>query len=258
MKPWKIQKFFGDVIYDLRQRNLLLVAILMVVGIVAVPVLLSTSGPGASDGPVGLTANASADTHPESESAVLAYQPGVRNFKKRLRDLSSKDPFKQQYANPETTTSTDAQQVAQALGGGTDQSTGSTGSGGGTTTVTHGKTTHHVSYFWWEADVQVGESGTELQPFNKVQPFTFLPSTDHPVLTYLGTVGGGNQALFLVSKDVTSVGGEGTCFPTADACQLLGLDAGKGADLLYSPDGKIYHVQVQQIRRVVSSKLPNF
>ncbi len=43
MKPWKAQKFFGDVVYDLRSRNLLPVVVMLVVAIVAVPVLVSKS-----------------------------------------------------------------------------------------------------------------------------------------------------------------------------------------------------------------------
>ncbi len=54
------------------------------------------------------------------------------------------------------------------------------------------------------------------------------------------------------------MGGDGTCFPTADDCQLLGLNGGKGADLIYGPDGKTYHVQVPQMHRVTGSKPPNF
>jgi hypothetical protein len=92
---------------------------------------------------------------------------------------------------------------------------------------------------------------------NDVKPFQFLPSPDRPVLTYIGTVSG-SQAVFLVSKDVSGVGGEGTCFPSVDACQLLGLNAGKGADLIYGPDGKTYHVQVLRVRRVTGSKPPGF
>ena len=119
--------------------------------------------------------------------------------------------------------------------------------------VTQQKTT----YFWWESDVQVGEAGTPLTTMNSVKPFQFLPSPDKPVLTYIGTVSG-SQAVFLVSNDVSSIGGEATCFPSVDACQLLGLNPGKGADLIYGPDGKTYHVQVLQVRRVTSSKPPSF
>jgi hypothetical protein len=266
VKPWKLQKFAGDVVYDLRQKNLLLPAVALLVALVFLPVLISRSGSDGSGLSTGFAAPASSQSTAETESAVVAYHPGVRNFKKRLSHLGAKDPFTQQYANPpaSSTSTSSVDQLAQALGG--SSTSGSTGVGGGTTgsggsggggAGKPGKVTHHISYFWWESDVQVGEAGTALATQNNVKPFQFLPSPDKPVLTYIGTVSG-TQAVFLVSKDVTSLGGEGTCFPSADACQLLGLNAGKGADLIYGPDGKTYHVQVLRVRRVTGSKPPNF
>jgi hypothetical protein len=255
MKPWKIQKFFGDVIYDLRQRNLLLVAIMLVVGIVAVPVLISTSGPGASEGPVGLTANASAETHPESESAVLAYQPGVRNFKQRLRDLSSKDPFKQQFPAASATAQTLDLGTSTSVGGGDSSTiigssgTGNTGGNGSGKSKGKTKVKTETQTYVYETDVMVGETGGALTRLNRIPQFQYLPTPDKPVLVYLGTTSGGTQAIFLVSTDVSSVGGQGTCFPTADKCQLLGLNPGQSADVAYAPDGKTYHVQVAQIKR---------
>ncbi len=261
MKPWKVQKFAGDVIHDLRSRNLLAVVVMLLVGIVAVPVLVSKSSSGNAPSPADLGAQTSALSTPESQNAVVAYRPGIRNFNQRLNDLSAKDPFAQA---PHTTppasssSSSSSDQLAQAVTG--SSTSGSSGSGGGSTGSGGGsdtsKVTHHVYYFWWETDVQVGEAGTALAEQDSVKPFQFLPSADKPVLTYIGTVGGGQQAVFLVSKDVSSVGGDGTCFPTADACQLLGLNAGKGADLIYGPDGKTYHVQVLRMHRVTSSKPP--
>ena len=263
MKLWKLQKFAGDVVYDLRNKNLLLPAVALLVALVAVPVLIARSGSDGSAGAYGLGGATSATTPPESENAVVTYNPGVRNFKKRLSHLGPKNPFTQQYTNsPAPTPGADS--LAQAL---TDSSTsGSSGVGGGSTgggnsggggkspgKVTQQKTT----YFWWESDVQVGEAGTPMTTMNSVKPFQFLPSPDKPVLTYIGTVSG-SQAVFLVSNDVSSIGGEGTCFPSVDACQLLGLNPGKGADLIYGPDGKTYHVQVLQVRRVTSSKPPSF
>ena len=41
MRPWKVRKFFGDVVYDLRSRGLLPVLILLVVALIAVPILIS-------------------------------------------------------------------------------------------------------------------------------------------------------------------------------------------------------------------------
>jgi hypothetical protein len=263
VKLWKLQKFAGDVVYDLRSKNLLLPAVALLVALVAVPVLIARSGSDGSAGAYGLGGATSATTPPESENAVVAYNPGVRNFKKRLNHLGPKNPFTQQYTNsPAPTPGADS--LAQAL---TDSSTsGSSGVGGGSTgggnsgggDKSPGKVTQQkTTYFWWESDVQVGEAGTPLTTMNSVKPFQFLPSPDKPVLTYIGTVSG-SQAVFLVSNDVSSIGGEGTCFPSVAACQLLGLNPGKGADLIYGPDGKTYHVQVLQVRRVTSSKPPSF
>jgi hypothetical protein len=267
VKPWKVQKFAGDVVYDLRNKNLLLPAIALVIALVAVPVLITRSGSDGSAGAYGLGGATSATTPPESENAVVAYRPGVRNFKKRLSHLGAKNPFTQQYTNS-AAPAPGADSLAQALG---DSSTsGSTGVGGGSTGGgsggsgggggggnSPGKVTQKVTYFWWQSDVQVGEAGTELTEMDNVKPFQFLPSPDKPVLTYIGTVGG-TQAVFLVSKDVTSIGGDGTCFPSVDACQLLGVNAGKGADLIYGPDQKTYHVQVLRVRRVTSANPPSF
>ena len=264
MKLWKLQKFAGDVVYDLRNKNLLLPAVALLVALVAVPVLIARSGSDGSAGAYGLGGASSATTPPESENAVVAYNPGVRNFKKRLNHLGPKNPFTQQYTNSPAP-SPGAGSLAQAL---SDSSTsGSSGVGGGSTGAGGGNsgggkspgkvTQQKTTYFWWESDVQVGEAGTPLTTMNSVKPFQFLPSPDKPVLTYIGTVSG-SQAVFLVSNDVSSIGGEGTCFPSVAACQLLGLNPGKGADLIYAPDGKTYHVQVLQVRRVTSSKPPSF
>jgi hypothetical protein len=267
VKLWKVQKFAGDVVYDLRQKNLLLPVIGLLVALVAVPILIARGGSEGSVGPFGF-GTTSSQSSPESENAVIAYHPGVRNYKKRLDKLAAKNPFTQQFTNPPASSgSKSSGSLGEALSG----STGSTGVGGGSTggggTGGGGtgsgespgkvKSTTKTTYYWWQADVQVGESGTQLATMNNVKPFQFLPAPDKPVLTYIGTLSG-NQAVFLVSKDVVSIGGEGTCFPSVDACQLLGLNAGKGADLIYGPDGKTYHVQVLRVKRVTSSKPPNF
>jgi len=268
VKLWKVQKFASDVVYDLRQRNMLLPAIGLLVALVAVPILIAKGSSDGSVGPFGF-GTTSSQSSPETENAVIDYHPGVRNYKKRLDKLSSKNPFTQQYTSaPSSSGSSDSSSLGEALNG---SSTGSTGVGGGSTGGGTGggggggggkspgkvTSTTKTTYYWWQADVQVGESGTQLATMNNVKPFQFLPTPETPVLTYIGTLSG-NQAVFLVSKDVVSIGGEGTCFPSVDACQLLGVNAGKGADLVYEPDGKTYHVQVLRVRRVTSSKPPNF
>ncbi len=262
MKPWKVQKFFGDVLYDLRSRNLLLVVIMLLVAIIAVPVLVSSSSP-KSPAALGLSAPAAVTSSPQSENAVVAYHPGVRNFKKRLNDLAAKDPFVQHFATGAASATTldqvtstgtgSSTSVSGGAGGGTGGNGGGGGGVGGYKKEQKGGAT---TYTYYATSVSVGEAGGTPAQLNGISQFQFLPSQEKPVLVYLGTTSAGSQALFLVSKDVSGVGGNGTCFPTADDCQLLGLGPGAGADLIYAPDGKTYHLQVTRIKRVTSSQPP--
>jgi hypothetical protein len=257
VKSWNVNKFFGDLIYDLRSRNLLPVVLMLVAGMIAIPFLISRSG---SKGPdVSLSAPASVASAPEAQNAVVAYHPGVRNLKKRLNDLGPKNPFIQQYTVKEPTpSSSDSTGTLDNVSSGPlpvagpPGSTGGSGGKGGNGS-SGGKT--KTVYTYYVTDVTVSDGGAPAT-LNNLTQFQFLPTPATPVLVYMGTASAGTQALFLVSKDVTSVGGNGVCFPSADACQLLGLNAGSGADLLYGPDGKTYHLQVTKIKRVNSSQPP--
>jgi hypothetical protein len=259
VKGWKVQKFFSDLVYDLRSRNLLPVVLMLVAGIIAIPFLISRSG---SKGPdVSLSAPASVASAPEAQKAVVAYHPGVRNLKKRLNDAGPKNPFIQQYTVNDKTPSDSGSApaidtVTSSTGpvGGNTGSSGGSGSGNKDGNGSSGGKTETV-YTYYQTDVTVSDGGTPAA-LNNLTQFQFLPTPATPVLVYMGTASAGKQALFLVSKDVTSVGGNGVCFPSADACQLLGLNAGMGADLLYGPDGKTYHLQVIKIKRVNSSQPP--
>jgi hypothetical protein len=268
VKGWKVQKFFGDLVYDLRTRNLLPVVIMLAVGIVAVPFLISRGSNNDSSVSLGPTASAAAPS-PLTENAVVAYHPpGLRNAKKRLNDLGPKNPFIQQFTGGTSkpgggsTTLDGVLPVQGSIPGLNTPSSGSGGTGGsggsgggkGGNGSSGGKT--QTVYTYYVTDVTVNEAGGTPAPINNVRQFQFLPNDARPVLVYLGTASAGKQALFLVSKNVTSVGGNGVCFPSADACQLLGLNAGAGADLLYGPDGKTYHLQVTKIKRVNSSQPP--
>ena len=109
MKLWKIQKFFGDVVYDLRSRRLLPVVVLLLVALVAVPIVISQGGNSSSNTPIK-PASGSADAVPETERAVVAYLPsGVRNYKQRLDDQSAKNPFRDQFSQPPAAASASSQ-----------------------------------------------------------------------------------------------------------------------------------------------------
>jgi hypothetical protein len=265
MKLWKLQKFFGDVVYDLRNKGLLPVVILLVVAMVAVPVVISRGGSDSSS-PSATPTAAMTQQAPETEQAVLAYSPaGLRKYKERLKGLSPKDPFRQQFDAAAATAAASAlESTVPTIGGTTETSSSSTigpteVSGGDTgsspATSTGGtkkkskKKKSSTNYFY-EPSLLMGEvNAPTLTPYNKVQPMTALPSPELPVVVYFGLNSDNKRALFLVSNRVTSVSGQGTCIPAPDDCSLLYLAKGQSEDLSYSVDGKTYRLSVADIKR---------
>jgi hypothetical protein len=248
MKTWKIQKFFGDVVYDLRNRGLLPVVILLVIAMVAVPVLITRGSSSSSGATLQPTANA--ETAPEAQQAVVAYHPsGLRNYKSRLNDLSSKDPFRQQFihsaaaASKLTSTVTTPTERAGSTSTGTVNHTTVTGGSGG------GHKKHRSSKATYQVNLLVGDVNSALTPFNNVQVMAPLPSETSPAVLYYGLTSDHGSALFLVSNKVGSVTGPGTCVPAPDDCALLTVPNGQSEDLQYTPEGKIYRIVVAQIKR---------
>jgi hypothetical protein len=264
MKPWKIQKFFGDLVYDLRSRGLLPLAVLLLAGMIAVPVVLAGSG-GSSSPPVPAAQKSAAELAPENQRAVVAYNPGVRDYKERLSELEAKDPFKQQYAtSPAAETALDQTGVGdvstsptEGSGGASDGGegeieTGGNGAGGAKKKTVKGK----IVWLYHEVDVEVGEVGL-TEEVEDVESFSFLPSEDAPVLVFTGVRGDGKRAMFLVAKDVSGVTGSGTCLPSPESCQTLTLGRGDTQEMFYAVTGKTYSVKVKSIRRVISRKPPD-
>lgn len=253
MKAWKVRKLFEDVVWDLRNRGLLPIVALLVVAMVVLPVMIMSGGKEAPSGGPAAIGDVSA---PEAETAVLAYSPGVREYKKRLADLAAKDPFKQHFA---TTSSAAALSttVASTLsgGGGTSSSevsggevsSGGGGGGGGKT-----RTIVRTKFVSYDLDVAVGEAGA-MNIRNDVPQLSFLPSESKPVLVFLGISEGGGKAMFLVSSDVSAASGEGSCMPSGSApCEILVLRRGQVENLTYDPDGKVYRIKVLSIDKSTS------
>jgi hypothetical protein len=260
VKSWKVQKFFGDLVYDLRNRGLLPVAILLLVALVAVPIVISRGG---SEPPATSAALAEITEAPEGKSAVVAYDAGVRDYKKRLADLQSKDPFQPHFSAAAAA----ATELSGTVSGGDTGTTtptdvsGDTGGGGSGSTKTKKKKGKKKKagpvYATYQTDVMVGEAGGTLQSLSNVAPLTALPSEGAPVLIYLGPNTGGNYALFLVSDDAAQLTGPGVCIPKPEDCSLLALAPGQTEDMTYNVDGKVYRIQVVALRRVLGPKPPS-
>jgi hypothetical protein len=259
MKLWKLQKFFGDLVYDLRNRGLLPVVALLLVAMVAVPIVISSGGSSSAPGAGGALEEA-ANAAPEGEAAVLAYNPGLRDYKQRLDQLQAKDPFRRQFSQAAAAAAALTGTVTGGDGGtapATDTGTvqGSGGSPSRKTTKTKTKT--KTRYLYFQTDVLTGESTQPLTPLNRVAALAPLPSAATPVLIYLGPNADGSYALFLVSNQVSSVTGSGLCIPAPEDCSLLALARDQTGVLVSKADSKTYLIKVVRIRRVVSSKLPN-
>jgi hypothetical protein len=263
MKPWKLQKFFGDVVYDLRNRGLLPVVVLLLVAIVAIPVVITRGGSSSTPISDATALQEAAANAPEAQSAVVAYEPGLRKYQDRLNRLSPKDPFRQHFsAAVETATElsgTVSSGAATSTPTSTSDGTGTVDGSGGSGSKKKNKKKKKKAgtmYASYQTDIMVGEASAPLQSISNVPPLTPLPSEAAPTVIYLGPNAGGTSALFLVSSQVSGLTGPGICVPASDDCGLLALSPGQTEDLVYSGDGKTYRIQLVALRRVLSSKPP--
>lgn len=285
MKP---PRFLNDLYRDLRDRRLLPLVGVLLVAIPALPLLLG-SRTGESSAPPAIDAALSEKEIP-TMPAVLASDPGLRDYHERLEALRSKNPFAQQFSEP----SAEAAQAAavsevQGLGGpgaASSVPSAATGGGGGftsgpstpTTTDTSTATTSETAastsstqstspadtgsgqgsssgsgsqWFTYRIDVVTGPSGdTELR--KNVKRMTALPSQSNPVALFMGASEGGKRATFLVSTDVVRTHGDGNCVPSPSDCQLLTLRPGEERKFEYAPHGEpdTYKIILKEIRMV--------
>jgi hypothetical protein len=249
----KAPQVVRDLISDLRDRHLLPVVVGLALAIVAVPVILSNSGSSGSPA----TQSHAAVTEPAKSAkhlTVTAEDPGLRNYRKRLDRLSSKDPFKQQYQTPITKAAELGTSLSTAVGGG---STGTsvtpgpvpTGTGGGTPVgkTKPAKPEKVVSY---TINVFTGPTGS-LKRRTGVEPLTPLPSAFRPVALFLDATSDGRQALFVISSQAALHRTDGSCVMKDDgACQVLALRPGGVAGFTYAGDSKIYKIKLVKITPV--------
>jgi hypothetical protein len=279
MKSPRLQEFVTNLYRDMRDRRLLLPALLLVVGLVAVPVLL-TSSSATSTVPASSGGRSASDS--AAVPAVATQELGVTNYRKRLDRLQSKNPFHQQFTDPKVTdrvksasitsanipttdtgsTSTDSSSVSSATSSSgsatvppepTGGTTPSSGGSGGPSRVHSPKPTFHLYAF--RASVKVGEPG-KLQERPEVQRMAMLPTKGKPIVTFLGANEDADRALFLVSRDVDSVKGDGRCSPNHSSCQFVVLEPGDKASLHYTPNGKRYNLVLVDLHAVEISDKP--
>jgi hypothetical protein len=277
----KVPPFLSDLYWDLRDRHLLPVVGLVIVAIVAAPFLLGGSEhepPASTASPAGAPSPEPIASASASRLTVVQAEPGLRDYRKRLRDDSPTNPFKQRYTGPvlkgtklgngkESATSP---VTTTTEGGGEGGSGGGEGSPGGSpstpATLPGGgpapKPGELISYAW-AINVQVtktatkdggGKETTGPTTQKRVLPYAGIPSSKVPVVVYMGPDPTTHKPMLLVSDGVASTFGEAKCLSGDETCQLLEVETGMPVTFSYGPDLDRYKINVLKIYRVATSR----
>jgi hypothetical protein len=252
----KLPPAVGAVIDNLRERGLLPVAVLLVVAIVAVPFLLAggSESPPPKPGPSAAVTVAAAETQ---QAVILANDPGVRDYKKRL-DGPPKDPFKQQYVPPATGGGDATSGVTQVGGGDTSGATpsGGSSSGGSSSTPSSSPKQAKGGYFYYAADLYVGVAGKKLKLWKNVKRGVSLPNNNVRAAAFIGVpVDKPKVAQFLLSSDVVNVSGDGHCALGSDGCESVRLKVGDTMKITWA-NGVTYAVKLVATHLITSAKPP--
>jgi hypothetical protein len=254
--------FLADLYYDLRDRRLLPLIALVVVAIAAVPILLGSDveepalPPAAGAALESSTANA-------SKLTVVEATPGLRDYKKRLKDRSPSDPFEQQYTEPAGGGSSSSEGASAGSTGGSSgespaveveesgsevvETTPSTGgsSGGGVDPESPG-----LHFFAFRPDIRFGVAGSDDLTFYRELPAGKVLPEKKPVIAFVGVSDDGKRAAFEVSREVAVVRGDGRCIGGNQNCSLLTLSAGQAVDLITGRPGREFRLKVEHIHFV--------
>lgn len=265
----KMPPVLENLFRDMRDKRLLPIAALLVVGILAVPFLLGGSAPTPASSGTADIANAALASDDLTQPVVLTDSPGLRRYQKRLSSLQRTNPFKQQMATPPQSV-LDTQTLEDPSTGpdpgtttdpGTTLDPGTTTTDPGTTPTDPGTTPTDPAtppkdpgavLYTVELDVKMGPTGDQKK-VEGVKDFDYLPDDRLPLLQYVGGTVEGDSAGFAVSRDVTRVEGDGNCAPSPTACQFLKMGEGDEIRIYYDPEGdgsnlmvhmKLVHINV--------------
>jgi hypothetical protein len=252
-----MKNFFLDLWTDLREKRLWPVAVVLLLGLIAVPVVLSKPAEQApAPAPVD---NARKAPDPADLKALTAVEldESAADQSSPLDTFDPSNPFAPPAAVVKRTKDDGSDLVAN--GGKTDL-TGGTVTGGdagglvpgdGTTTSPTtpppGDTKPKTTDYQWVIDASFEANG-DGRRIKKMERLDMLPSEDEPLLLFLGVTDGGASAVFLVDSTL-SAAGEGTCQPNPDECAFVYL--GAGSEHSFSNDkGDTYNLRVNEIRKV--------
>ncbi len=291
----KVPDFLYDLFYDLKERHLLPLVVLLLVAMVAAPIYFKNSTKSEPEPAITPDTTAIASSAGNDETLVVARsEPGLRDYKRRLRHYRPIDPFAARgggeeagIASTEVSSSTPTAAAPEASGSSVEAtvtpaessvateapapieypsyegSRGESEPSPETTTVTKTKT-RYASDTIDVRIVTVPHSSAEQEQTKQQKPraqvrhnlpeLTMLPARATPAATYIGLTNDGKRALFVVSSDVVSLFGEGTCVVGSQSCQLLALEPGLPETFVYGPEEKSFRIELLKIDTTLSAK----
>lgn len=282
LKSVKVPPVLQDLYQDLRDRRLLPLIALLLVGIVATPFLLG-GGTEAEEEDVpsqGVPLEASTSSGTGRSLTVVEAQPGVRDYRKRLRHRTATNPFKPHYTGPvlagtqlngspesssssgssssESSSSVTVESGSStgstpAPSGGAPSGSGNEGGGGGGSTGAG-----RLTFYAFAIDVKItktttdsdGKKSEEENEKQRVLPPTALPGEKTQVVTYMGISPKTKKPLLLVSEEVESVFGETDCLSGSGRCQLIEVEPKMPVTFVYGESKTRYKIVVQKIYAV--------
>lgn len=287
MPELKAPAVVADLYYDLRDRRLLPVIGLVLVAIIATPFLLSQGpeeGEEAIPVPAAIEALKESGGHRTTTLTVVEANPGLRDYRKRLRRRTPLDPFRtfgkpslkgaqlggeggegaSTSSAPLTSTSTTVEKTKTTEtsettttdeGSSGGAAPGSTPGSGGDGDLPHGVLFAFgvdVSIVHVSRDAEGHKQTSKPDVRKKVLPTVSLPSQETAVVTYMGISPKTRKPLFLVSDQVTGVFGEGKCVTGTEVCQLIELEPGFPETFEIGEGGDLYKVKVIDVEAVVT------
>ena len=264
----KVPGFLQDIYYDLKDRHLLPITALLIAAIVAVPIALGgSSGSESSAGEEPGTTGASQSTAGNQSGQLVAKAaPGLRDYRRRLKHLQAKDPFKQQYTGQESTSSSGG----GAESAGSSSSSESPTSGGETSSGSESSGEHttvsgELKYYSYAIDVRVsaggsqsgGSSGGDQKATvrHNLPELTMLPSREIPAIIYMGSTRDGKKALMVVSSNVDAIFGDAKCVLGSQTCEMIAMEPNLPETFVYGGAGRTYKIELLKIRLVETDKL---
>jgi hypothetical protein len=258
--------FLLDLWYDLRAKRLAPVAVVLLVGLVAVPVLLAKPAADPAPAPVGAAPSKQAED--DRLAALAKVRLGEEGVGKgsTLGTFDPDNPFAPPKGKLKKEGAADLAAAGPGespSGGGPGADTGSgsggsvlpfgPGSGGGTTGGgdTGGGTTGDpetkTTVYEYVVDLTFTANG-RTRRIKGLEKLDMLPSQFTPLLIFLGVTAKGSDAVFLVDSTLQAAG-EGRCKPSPSECAFAYV--GPGAEYVFTEDdGDSYKIRIDEIRKV--------